>query len=41
MSGVIFERALLKLGLADPQAMYLFPIGLARKAKVRFPELEE
>jgi hypothetical protein len=35
------ERALLKLGLADPQSMYLFPIALARKTKVRFPELEE
>lgn len=35
------ERALLKLGLADPQSMYLFPVALARKAKIRFPELEE
>lgn len=35
------ERALLKLGLADPQSMYLFPAALARKATVRFPELEE
>jgi hypothetical protein len=35
------ERALLKLGLADPQSMYLFPVALARKTKVRFPELEE
>lgn len=35
------ERALLKLGLLDPQSMYLFPVALARKAKVRFPELEE
>jgi len=35
------ERALLKLGLADPQSMYLFPIALARKTKVRFPELEK
>lgn len=35
------ERALLKLGLADPQSMYLFPVALARKTKIRFPELEE
>ena len=34
------ERALLKLGLADPQSMYLFPVALARKTKVRFPELD-
>jgi len=35
------ERALLRLGLADPERMYLFPIALARKTKIRFPELEE
>lgn len=35
------ERALLKLGLADPNSMYLFPVALARKTKIRFPELEE
>jgi hypothetical protein len=35
------ERALLKLGLADPQSMYLFPVALARKTKIRFPELDE
>jgi hypothetical protein len=34
------ERTLLKLGLADPQSMYLFPVALARKTKVHFPELE-
>jgi ParD-like antitoxin of type II bacterial toxin-antitoxin system len=34
------ERALLKLGLADPQSMYLFPVALARKTRVRFPELD-
>jgi hypothetical protein len=34
------ERALLKLGLADPQSMYLFPTALARKTKIRFPELK-
>lgn len=35
------ERTLLKLGWADPQTMYLFPIALAWQAKVHFPELEE
>jgi ParD-like antitoxin of type II ParDE toxin-antitoxin system len=35
------ERTLLALGLADPQSMYLFPVALARKTKVRFPELAE
>jgi ParD-like antitoxin of type II bacterial toxin-antitoxin system len=35
------ERALLKLGLAEPQSMYLFPVELAQKTKIRFPELEE
>jgi hypothetical protein len=34
------ERTLLKLGLADPQSMYLLPVALARKTKVRFPELD-
>jgi len=34
------ERALLKLGLADPHSMYLFPVALARKTNVRFPELK-
>lgn len=34
------ERVLLKLGLADPRSMYLFPAGLARKTKIRFPELD-
>jgi len=34
------ERALLKLGLVDPQSMYLFPLALARKTKIRFPELD-
>lgn len=33
------ERTLLKLGLADPQSMYLFPVALAQNTKVRFPEL--
>lgn len=35
------ERVLLKLGLADPQSMYLFPVALARNTKIRFPELDE
>jgi hypothetical protein len=35
------ERTLLKLGLADPQSMYLFPVALAQRTKVRFPELAE
>ena len=34
------ERILLKLGLAEPQNMYLFPETLAQKTKVRFPELD-
>ena len=34
------ERALLKAGLANPESMYLFPVELARKTKIRFPELE-
>jgi hypothetical protein len=33
------ERALLKLGLASQQSMYLIPAGMAAKAKVEFPEL--
>ena len=35
------ERALLKLGMFDPQSMHLFPAALARKTKIRFPELAE
>lgn len=34
------ERALLQAGLVNPESMYLFPVGLARKTKIRFPELE-
>jgi hypothetical protein len=34
------EGALLKLGRADPQSMYLFPVELARRTRIRFPELE-
>jgi len=35
------ERTMLKLGLANPQSMYLFPVELAQKTKVRFPELRK
>jgi hypothetical protein len=35
------ERAMLKVGLADPQSMHLFPVELVQKTKVRFPELDE
>lgn len=35
------ERAMLKLGLASPESMYLFPVAIAQGAKVRFPELEK
>jgi hypothetical protein len=35
------ERVMLKLGLAEPESMYLFPVALAQKTKVRFPELDK
>ena len=35
------ERLMLKLGLADQESMYLFPVALARKTKVRFQELKK
>lgn len=35
------ERVMLKLGMADPQSMYLFPVELARNTKIRFPEVDE
>ncbi len=35
------ERLMLKLGLANQQSMYLFPVDLARKTKVRFRELKQ
>jgi len=35
------ERLMLKLGLAKQESMYLFPVALARKTKVRFRELNE
>jgi hypothetical protein len=35
------ERLMLKLGLAEQESMYLFPIALARQAKVSFPELKK
>jgi hypothetical protein len=33
------ERLMLKLGLAEQESMYLFPVALAQETKVRFPEL--
>ena len=35
------ERLMLELGLAKQESMYLFPVALARKTKVRFRELNE
>jgi hypothetical protein len=35
------ERLKLKLGLAEQEDMYLFPVDLARQTKVRFPELKK
>ena len=35
------ERLMLKLGLANQESMYLFPVALARQTKVRFPELKK
>lgn len=35
------ERVMLKLGVASPESMYLFPVALAQGAKFRFPELEK
>lgn len=34
------ERMALKLGLAEPESMYLIPSALARQTSVKFPELE-
>ena len=33
------ERLLLRLGLAEQESMYLFPVTLAQQTKVWFPEL--
>jgi hypothetical protein len=33
------ERLMLKLGLAEQESMYLFPVALAQETKVSFPEL--
>jgi ParD-like antitoxin of type II bacterial toxin-antitoxin system len=33
------ERLMLKLGLAEQESMYLFPVTLAQQTKVWFPEL--
>ena len=35
------ERLMLKLGLAEQESMYLFPVALAQQAKVSFPELQK
>ncbi|MEA3180110.1 MAG: ParD-like antitoxin of type bacterial toxin-antitoxin system [Gammaproteobacteria bacterium] len=35
------ERLMLKLGLANQESMYLFPVDLARQTKVRFKELKK
>jgi hypothetical protein len=35
------ERLMLKLGLAEQESMYLFPVALARQTKVWFPELQK
>ena len=35
------ERVMLRLGLAEQESMYLFPVSLAQQTKVRFPELHK
>jgi len=35
------ERLMLKLGLAEQEGMYLFPVSLAQQTKVSFPELKK
>ena len=35
------ERVMLKLGLVSQESLYLLPTALARKTKVRFPELKK
>ena len=35
------ERLMLKLGLAEQESMYLFPVTLAQQTKVSFPELKK
>ena len=35
------ERVMLKLGLAEQESMYLFPVALAQQTKVWFPELQK
>jgi hypothetical protein len=35
------ERLMLKLGLAEQESMYLFPVALAQETKVSFPELHK
>jgi hypothetical protein len=34
------ERVMLRLGLAEPESMYLFPDELVQQTKVWFPELQ-
>jgi hypothetical protein len=35
------ERLMLKLGLAEQESMYLFPVSVARQTTVWFPELQK
>ncbi len=35
------ERLMLKLGLAEQESMYLFPVSIAQQTKVSFPELHK
>jgi hypothetical protein len=35
------ERLMLKLGLAEQESMYLFPVSLVQQTKVSFPELQK
>ena len=35
------ERLMLKLGLAEQESMYLFPVTIAQQTKVWFPELHK
>lgn len=35
------ERLMLKLGLAEQENMYLFPVNIAQQTKVWFPELHK
>src|ERR1700689_5119456 len=35
------ERVMLKLGLAEQESIYLFPVALSQQTKVWFPELQK